>query len=384
MNIRRSIMAVFILLVIAGTWLAIPRVWYLAETADNPGRVSCEKQNTPASTDSEVEMEIPETAANPLCAPGSTVYLTQAQQEYSLGERGPDSPEVKAAKPNGADTKVTLRVGDSRGNPVPGADVQIAFFHRGSHPANGKTDASGFFTAEHRSGSDVHFYASKDGYYNTQRNYWFYREGKPCAKDGRWIPWNPTLEVVLKEKRNPIRLFEKTADIELPMRGKRYGFDFAIGELVEPDGKGKNADIWLFCDGSMSYPPTQNFTNELTISAGQPFEGFALRRKDMWSEMVMDYEAPADGYSQQFSLTIKRATDKIFENKELSSDEYLVFKTRARIQEKDQICASYGMIHGPIHYGVKSNDREGARVILHYFFNPTVNDKNLESKPERP
>jgi|GEM_PF-1630684 len=323
-------------------------------------------------------------SVHPFCAPGSTVYLTQAQQEYKLGERGHNTPDVKDAKKNGANAKVTLRVVDSRGNPVPDANVQVAFFHRGSYPVNGKTDENGFFTAEHMSGADVHFHASKEGYYRTYRNYWFYREGTPCAKDGKWMPWNPTLEVVLKEKRAPTRLFEKTVDIELPMRGKRYGFDFAVGELVEPDGKGENADIWLLCDGNMSYPPTQNFTNELTISASQPFAGFVLRRKDMWSEMAVDYEAPVDGYSHQFLLTIKRSTDKIFENIELGPDEYLIFRTRTKIRAEDQICANYGMIYGPIHYGVKSNDREGARVILHYFFNATVNDMNLESEPEDP
>jgi hypothetical protein len=69
---------------------------------------------------------------------------------------------------------------------------------------------------------------------------------------------------------------------------------------------------------------------------------------------------------------------------ELGADEYLIFRTRINIQPEDQVCANYGMIFGPIHYGVKSNDREGARVILHYFFNTTIGDKNLESGPKDP
>jgi hypothetical protein len=33
----------------------------------------------------------------------------------------------------------------------------------------------------------------------------------------------------------------------------------------------------------------------------------------------------------------------------------LIFRTRINIQPEDQVCANYGMIFGPIHYGVKSN-----------------------------
>jgi len=385
---KRTIIITAFALVLLGMGLIFTR-----SRVEKPPALSSEVRRAPeqtpaapavAITGGEKETRSREGGAHPFCAPGSTLYLTQAQQEYRLGERGPDSPDVQAAQRNGAKAKVTLRVVDSRGNPVPDADVKVAFFHRGPYSVDGKTDENGFFTAKHMSESDVHFHASKEGYYRTYRNYWFYREGKPCAKDGRWIPWNPTLEVVLKEKRNPIRLLERTADIELPARGKRYGFDFAVGELVAPDGKGEHADIWLFCDGDMSYPPTQNFTNELIISTSQPFAGFVRRRKDMWSKMIVDYEAPEDGYSHQFLLKIRRSTDKIFEKMELGADEYLIFRTRINIQPEDQVCANYGMIFGPIHYGVKSNDREGARVILHYFFNTTIGDKNLESGPKDP
>ena len=206
MNKRFVIVAVFVL-----AWIAFlvvrSRVVKPSALQEHADRLPEKAHNAPVTVSSKkADTSQSKENVNPLCAPGSTVYLTQAQQEYKLGERGHNTPDVKDAKKNGATARITLRVVDSRGIPVPDADVEVAFFHRGPHPVKGETDGNGFFTAEHMSESDVRFYASKEGYYSTQRNYWFYREGKPCAENGRWIPWNPTLEVVLKEKKNPISL----------------------------------------------------------------------------------------------------------------------------------------------------------------------------------
>jgi hypothetical protein len=46
----------------------------------------------------------------------------------------------------------------------------------------------------------------KPGFYKSNVTYWFFKNYFDCVKDGRWIPWNPTVEVVLKEIRNPIKM----------------------------------------------------------------------------------------------------------------------------------------------------------------------------------
>jgi len=50
------------------------------------------------TTGGKEDMRPREGNAHPFCAPGSTVYLTQAQQEYKLGKRGHNTPDVKDAK----------------------------------------------------------------------------------------------------------------------------------------------------------------------------------------------------------------------------------------------------------------------------------------------
>jgi len=314
--------------------------------------------------------------AHPFCAPGSTVYLTQAQQEYKLGERGPDSPDVQAAQRNGAKAKVTLRVVDSRGNPVPDADVKVAFFHRGLYPVDGKTDKNGFFTAKHMSGADVHFHASKEGYYRTYRNYWFYREGKPCAENGRWIPWNPTLEVVMKEKRNPIPLPMKTVSCFFPVNTS-VGFDCERAQLVAPYGMGAVSDLIVNVTGYYVAPTNYSFHLTLSSNGG----GYVRYKMDTYSRMWSVYEAPAfEEFHPVLAASITYKHDHLAEDTRFKDDDYLVFCSRVSKGDGGEVRSSnYGKTHGGIKFNIESTRTNTAAISLSYQFNTTPNDRNLES-----
>jgi len=334
---------------------------------------------TVATTGGEKETRSREGNAHPFCAPGSTLYLTQAQQEYRLGERGPNTPDVKDAKRNGALAKVTLRVVDSRGNPVPDADVKVAFFHRGPYSVDGKTDKNGFFTAKHMSESDVHFHASKEGYYRTYRNYWFYREGKPCAKDGRWIPWNPTLEVIMKEKRNPVALDYKTVESRVPVYDEPLGFDLVENDWVVPHGKGVRSDMVL----TYSEKDEALGAGRYTLSLGFPDigNGVYVRQTDRYSQLLSDYVAANDGYSTVLNFIYERTKDKIVSDVRIDESKMLVFRIRSQIDGDGNIrSAQYGKIYGPFKFA------DGPRRFIRfsYYLNPVVNDPNIEAKGQWP
>ena len=310
------------------------------------------------------------------CAPGSTVYLTQAQQEYKLGERGPNPPDVKRAKQDGAKAKISLRVVDFDGVPVPGADILVAFVHRGSHPVRGKSDKNGFFTAEHMSESDVHFHVSKEGYYKTFRNYWFYREGKQCAKDGRWIPWNPTLEIILKEKRDPIQMPARMVDCFLPV-GTPVGFDCEQAQLVAPYGMGVHSDLVVMVTGYYVAPTNYSFHLALTSNGG----GYALYKTDSYSQMKSIYEAPdISEFQRALNASVTYAGNRLSEDTRFKDDDYLVFCSRVLLDERgDMISANYGKIYRGIKFNIDSANTNNALIMLSYQFNSTPNDRNLES-----
>ncbi|MDD2230690.1 MAG: hypothetical protein PHY48_14990 [Candidatus Cloacimonetes bacterium] len=178
------------------------------------------------------------------------LYLTQEQQDAREHKWGkPNLPAVDKARQSGAEAKVTLRVIDSRGAPVPEAEIQMAFFPQDSYEAakisKGLTDKDGLFVVSGKTVDDISFSTSKTNYYVTSRKFHFYRRGTECIKNGRWQPWNPTLEVVLKEKRKPIPMYTKQVEVKMPIRNVPIGYDLLKGDWVSPHGQGKNADITL-------------------------------------------------------------------------------------------------------------------------------------------
>ena len=63
----------------------------------------------------------------------------------------------------------------------------------------------------------------------------------------------------------------------------------------------------------------------------------------------------------------------------VKQEDGIIFRTRGITDEKGNLkSAHYGKIYGPLKHGINSNDREGAGVIITYYFNPTPNDRNLE------
>ena len=178
------------------------------------------------------------------------VYLPQAKQDARQHLWGKKNlPEVDKACLHGAEAKVTLRVIDSKGMSVPEAEVKVAFSPRDPNEAGnnitGLTDKEGLFVATGKTTYDVSYSASKTNYYLTVRKFPFYWQGTACAKDGRWQPWNPTLEVVLKEKRKPIpMLFTWETEVIIP-KDKSVGFDCKTKSLVAPYGTGEVPDFML-------------------------------------------------------------------------------------------------------------------------------------------
>lgn len=316
----------------------------------------------------------------------------QMREEFGGGElarlpiREPLPYRIRHAVTYGAKAKITLRVADSKGVPVADALVGGGFYNHDEkgHDFKERTNEKGEVTLEDTCVGDLNFGVMKDGYYSTETTYWFFKNYFDCVKDGRWIPWNPTVEIVLKEIRKPIQMTIKSIDLNLPLKNTEYGVDLLMGELVSPDGKGQVADILIKCWGDKSFPPSRNFTNELLIVSASAEGGFIRKGKDKWSELVSDYEAPETGYSADFQLSTKRSAEKIFENIELSEPDYLIFKLTRGSDSGDGKHSWYGKIYGPLIYGITTNDREGAGVKFTYYLNPTPDDRNIEAEGRCP
>ena len=267
---------------------------------------------------------------------------------------------------------------DTDGNSIADAEINGRFFNDRSFRR--LTDADGLFIVSGRTlnGSSLLYSVTKQGFYETRTTYEFEKMGYRCLENGRWIPWNPTLRVTLKDIRKPIPMYIKRAKIIFPARGEFFHYDFLAGDLVEPHGKGKTPDIAVMYTSSRSRSDQYlDYTEELVIRAVTDGDGFILKMKDKWSALMCEHAAPETGYSPEINLYTDRIPEKVFRRKESSADEYYIFRSRTRadggISE-----SHYGRIWGLIDYGSEPKDTVSGSMNFHYYFNPTPNDRTLE------
>jgi hypothetical protein len=294
----------------------------------------------------------------------------------------PGSPEYKSyllewseAAEKGADARFMLHVVDQDGNEVADADVVVLFPFNGrkGNTISGKTDVGGLFSAGDRTTGEPIFSVTKKGYYKTSSKFGFLKIGTRTLKDGRWIPWNPTIQVTLKEMRNPIPMIAKKVESKLPKYDAPVGFDLKVGDWVAPHGKGVVADMTL------SYSETEREDTwcnyDFKVEFPSPLGGAYIQKKDAYSAFESPLEAATDGYSTAHSFVYERTDSKIIQNVQLTSEECLVFRCRTETDEKGALTkANYGKFYGPFKFAYGRN----RKVVFTYYFNPTPNDRNLE------
>jgi hypothetical protein len=317
-------------------------------------------------------------------------------QERQLGDQSetgkeplrsffPESPipdELERAIKKGARAKVTLRVVDSTGIPVPNARVRLnfTFFDRENNYETGMTDAGGLFTAEKDCMSGCNWSIEKDGYYRTDGGHTFFTEiNTTSVKNGRWLPWNPTLETVLKEKRNPIQMIVRSIISKMPINNTPVGFDFEKGDWVAPYGNGSEPDMTLTYVETKGENTWRRYDFSIHFTNGQ--DGACLKQKDEYSQFQSDYEAPTNLHDTVFDFVYERTNDKIVQEKRVTQNDVLVFRVRTKRNGHGNVIeARYGKIYGPFKFA----DGPEKFISFKYFFNPTSNDRNLESTETYP
>ncbi|MFA7054047.1 MAG: carboxypeptidase-like regulatory domain-containing protein [Kiritimatiellia bacterium] len=282
--------------------------------------------------------------------------------------------EMRETAKHGEKGKATFHVVDTDGNSVAGADISARFF--GDSGARGQTDADGLFTVEGRTlnGASLSYTVNKQGFYQTRATYQLGKRGYRCLENGRWIPWNPTLRVTLKEIRKPIPMYLKRVSLPMPVRDQPVGFDFEAGEWVAPYGRGSSPDMQLtytWTTGEDSWR-RHDFTVEFTNSQ----DGAYMAQKDEYCPFMSEYEAWQDtGYAKRFQYAYERTSDRIIQDSKLGEHDIIVFRVRTEADPQGKIVnARYGKIYGPFEF---AQGREKL-VRFTYYFNPTPNDRNLE------
>jgi len=294
------------------------------------------------------------------------------------GCRGGDMTPLQRAISKGAHTKITVRIVDHKGEPVKGAQVKAGFEKMSDHPnvKIGKSDKNGLFTASAISTGEVNYNITKDGYYYSSYTYNFPHK----VKNGRWQPWNPTVDILFKPVLNPVPMYAKSVDTRIPLSNEPVGYDLKKGDWVAPHGRGEHAD--LFFNFSGTYKTYWTGSIELTVSVKGQKTGLQICQQDTESDFVSAYKAPQTGYKKKIRFAIARTKTEWLERKKLPEDKYLVLRTRTEMDRNGNLkSACYTKIYPPLKFDVTELGKEKGTVDFEYFFNPH-RTRNLEFDPD--
>jgi hypothetical protein len=268
--------------------------------------------------------------------------------------------------------RVTLRVVDDEGKPVPNANARVSFEHVYAKKeservgaSKGVTGADGTVTLGGKTGeSSIGYDAELPGYYQT----WGLRYGFTGSSMFRWQPWNPTIEVVLKRIRNPVPMYARRVERAPILLDRSIALDLVMGDWLPPHGKGKVADVVFL--GILKKVDQDNSDYEMTVSFPNLGDGIQrFRPESENTAMRSPYSAPEEGY--QSVLSLKRIRRKgVPDVTDFDPKGGYFLRVRTMLDQDGKVVkALYGKIYGEFFY-------------LSYYLNPD-GTRNMEYDSKR-
>ncbi len=269
--------------------------------------------------------------------------------------------------------RVTFRVLDDEGKPVAGAKLGVSWENANAtkpseriSSAESSTDQDGRVTLEGKTfASGVSYGANKEGHYAA----WGLRYNFKDTRLLRWQPWNPTVEVVLKRKKNPVPMYAKRLALALPKLDEPVGYDYVIGDWVSPYGQGKFSDI-IFV-GKLRQEGDRKFDWNLRVTfpnLGDGIQRFMPNSESAGLRSV--YQAPAEGYLSEWKLHRWRNGAAEPEQTTFDDKAGYYFRVRTALDKDGTIVkAFYGKIYGDF-------------FDMVYYLNPD-GTRNVEYDPKR-
>ena len=310
------------------------------------------------------------------------------------------------------ETEVSLTVVNEDGVPIEEVDYWVWYenpFAPGGegYEFTGKTDDRGKLYTKAISPFGVTIRLQKES---------FYSYGTGVAEDYRILPQPKRHEetITLRQVLNPIPLYALfNGGGNIPVQNEWVGYDFELGDWLEPQGKGKQADILFRYQNEIVGIPIKSYKSieerrdnvrQKFERLGEPFneEIFRYEAGD-WngtleiafpgekegivkveeafipqSELHMPHKAPEEGYQSTYKLETVNYYDPEKEHYMKFSDDIGFFlRTRVILDEQGKIkSANYAKIHEEFSF-----DPRG-KVIFYYYYNPIPNDRNLEFDPK--
>lgn len=304
-----------------------------------------------------------------------------------------------------ATAKITIKVIDEKGQPVEGANAGLVLevpkkkgqgWGTNTSWIPGLTDSDGVFIGEGKTAGYVGLSARKAGYYDVSGHFKDFTGVSGILGFKKYKPWNPTVEIVLKKKINPIAMYAlkmfglKSDDYpQLPFLDHYIGFDLMANDWVVPYGLGTHRDFLFKVDVNRAI---SNRDHDVTLTLKFPNEGDGLIKytpdsSKGKSALRLPYHAPTSGYIPEFKRRYKNKPG-VLRYAEGGNPEYDInyfFRIRTHLDKDGNVTSGlYGKIHGEISLGNYAWLHTGKPyVVFNYYLNPNDNDTNIEFDLEK-
>ena len=300
---------------------------------------------------------------------------------------------MAALKPPSGKVTMTVRCIDDTGAPVGGANVQISFEQAkgGFDTKEGVSDKDGYFSHQAEVFTRIYLKASEEGYYQYDQDAKPYRMAEDLAvlKNGEPVYEDQQVDLVLKRIKNPTALRGKFSfSVEVPRLNEPLGFDMEAMDWVAPHGSGRKTDLFFEVTGYFNKPEDRQSKLRLSFpNEGDGVVFFPINHK-RGSELKSDYLAPEEGYREiktwyrNYVITNPMHTPEESVGNvvnEFSKDVGAFLRLRTELDEYGEVIrANYAKLYGDPTFSWNIRTGEGAIHFRHAYFNPEVNNRNLE------
>jgi len=190
------------------------------------------------------------------------------------------------------------------------------------------------------------------------------------------LPWNPTIELVLKKIVNPVPMYARRVNVEVPATDKPLGFDLVQGDWVQPFGKGVQSDFLFKLTRRFVDRRDFDATLELTFSnAGDGIQSVYAPHTKSSDELRLPRTAPMAGYEERWFRQ-----DSYPGRLQTRKDQNYFFRVRSRKQGDKVEGGWYGKIHGEIRFDAVNF--KTPILMFTYYLNPD-GTTNVEFDPKR-
>ena len=282
-----------------------------------------------------------------------------------------NTPEIQRAREFGACAMLTLEVLDQDGVPIDGAEATADFsiFGRGIDTQRGRTDSFGKVSFKGTATWSVSLRVEKEGWFGGGATYLLQAGLSPNSiRDGRWMPWNPTIVLRLKKKSAQAFGFVDSVRIKGSMDHDEWIFDpLASFGNANPDDSNKRGTIALKPSyQARVFRADTAWHSSLSLSFSFPGDGVLPFLHDGTSDRTEPRFATESGYIGITNFILSGHGGNVQTNTWPGAEAGMVFRI-----SKDAETHFYGVI-----YSIRSGEKN-PHVDLDYSLNTNSNDRNL-------